>query len=239
MTKSYDSSYLKWKSWGEKYQFGDLSPKQHAYYKAEIKRSCASLPKSSKVLEVGFGSGSFLSYAKRKKWDICGTEVNKHLVEAGTRSGFNVILSKNLKPFSDNIFDLVVAFDVLEHIHKEDLIQFFAEIKRVLKPGGVFIACFPNGDSPLGLRHQNGDITHVTAIGSEMARYLATQSELKIVFLGGQAEPLLVGDPVLFVHRLLTLPIIKTLNFFTNVLITPRSWFAFYSSNLTLSLKNK
>ena len=138
--KSYDSSYLKWKSWDEKYQFGDLSPKQYAYYKAEIKRSCASLPKSSKVLEVGFGSGSFLSYAKRKKWDVCGTEVNKHLVETGIRSGFDVILSDNLKPFGDDTFTLVVAFDVLEHIHKDDLIQFFAEIKRVLKSGGVFIA---------------------------------------------------------------------------------------------------
>ena len=239
MTKSYDNGYLKWKRWDEQSQFGGLSPKQRAYYKAEIKRSCAFLSKSSKVLEVGFGGGSFLSYAKRKKWDICGTEVNKHLVEAGIKSGFNVVLSENLKPFSDNTFDLVVAFDVLEHIHKDNLLQFFAEIKRVLKPGGVFVACFPNGDSPLGLRHQNGDITHVTAIGSEMARYLATQSELKIVFLGGQAEPLLVGDPTLFVHRLLTLPITKTLNLLTNLLITPRSWFAFYSSNLTLSLKNK
>ena len=237
MTKSYDNSYLKWKRWDEQSQFGGLSPKQRAYYKAEIKRSCASLSKSSKVLEVGFGSGSFLSYAKRKKWDICGTEANKHLVEAGIRSGFNVILSENFKPFGDNIFELVVAFDVLEHIHKDDLIEFFAEIKRVLKPGGVFIACFPNGDSPFGLRHQNGDITHVTAIGSHMAHYFAAQSDLKIVFVGGQAEPLLVAEPKLFMHRLLALPIMKMLNVLTNLLITPGMWFAFYSTNMTIILK--
>ena len=237
MTESYDKSYLQWKNWDTQLRFGDLSPKQHAYYKAEIKRTGAYLPESSKILEIGFGSGSFLRYAKDKKWDTLGTEVNKHLVEAGISSGFNVILSDNLNSFLDNHFDLVVAFDVLEHIHKDDLVRFFAEVKRILKPGGAFIACFPNGDSPFGLRHQNGDITHVTAIGSHMAHYFAAKCNLKIVFLGGQAEPLLVANPTLFVHRLLSLPLIKILNLFTNLLITPKLWFAFYSSNLTLSLR--
>jgi cyclopropane fatty-acyl-phospholipid synthase-like methyltransferase len=67
VTESYDKSYLKWENWDTQLRFGDLSPKQHACYKAEIKRSGAYLQKSSKILEIGFGGGSFLRYAKSKR----------------------------------------------------------------------------------------------------------------------------------------------------------------------------
>lgn len=30
----------------------------------------------------------------------------------------------------------------------------------------VFLARFPNGDSTIGMRNQNGDITHVNAIST-------------------------------------------------------------------------
>ena len=40
-------------------------------------------------------------------------------------------------------FDVVSCFDVVEHIPKNPL-QLFAEVKRILKPGGVFILGAPN-----------------------------------------------------------------------------------------------
>ena len=44
-------------------------------------------------------------------------------------------------PFSDNTFDLVVCSEVLEHLHEyKDAI---AEISRVMKPGGKFLASVP------------------------------------------------------------------------------------------------
>jgi SAM-dependent methyltransferase len=44
-------------------------------------------------------------------------------------------------PFADNSLDLVVAFDVLEHI--EDDHQVVREIHRVVRPGGTFLAAVP------------------------------------------------------------------------------------------------
>jgi SAM-dependent methyltransferase len=57
-------------------------------------------------------------------------------------------------PFRDNSFDVVTANWVVEHL--DDPARQFAEIERVLKPGGVFIFHTPNLLSPMIL------ISHIT-----------------------------------------------------------------------------
>lgn len=42
-------------------------------------------------------------------------------------------------PFSDNTFDIVTAYAVIEHIDTKELDKVFSEIKRVLKPKGLFL----------------------------------------------------------------------------------------------------
>ena len=44
----------------------------------------------------------------------------------------------------DASFDLVLAVEVLEHVHEDD--RFVREVCRVLRPGGAFIMSTPNGD---------------------------------------------------------------------------------------------
>ena len=46
-------------------------------------------------------------------------------------------------PFEDNFFDLVVAWDVMEHVPDDQ--KAFAEVSRVLKPGGYFLFSLPLG----------------------------------------------------------------------------------------------
>jgi SAM-dependent methyltransferase len=46
-------------------------------------------------------------------------------------------------PFPDQSFDTVVCWEVLEHIPKNSEPRAFAEIARVLKPGGVFYMSTP------------------------------------------------------------------------------------------------
>ncbi|MCS6951108.1 MAG: class I SAM-dependent methyltransferase, partial [bacterium] len=52
-------------------------------------------------------------------------------------------------PFRDNSFDIVTANMVVEHLQHP--VSQFAEIKRVLKPGGIFAFHTPNYYSPLVL----------------------------------------------------------------------------------------
>jgi len=235
--ESYGNDYLKWKSWGKDLNFGKLKKQEESYYSAELRRTKREFSSKSNILEIGFGNGSFLRYAKDKKWNIFGTEINEHLINAALESSFNVVHSDNLKHFEENFFDLVVAFDVLEHIPQNNLPFFISEVKRILKKDGVFIARFPNGDSPFGLPLQNGDITHITTIGSGKVYSLATQCDMDVVFVGGTAQPLLVKHPFHFIHRLISLPIKKLLHLITNFIFFPRSNIFFFSDNLTLIYK--
>lgn len=67
-------------------------------------------------------------------------------------------------PFEDNTFDEVHAYEVLEHLGKQgDAVSFFAtfaEIYRILKPGGVLLATVPAYNS----RWAWGDPTHTRVI---------------------------------------------------------------------------
>ncbi len=237
--ENYGSNYLKWKDWGQEFNFGKLKKQEEAYFSAELKRTQCTFPPTSKVLEIGFGNGSFLKYSKNKKWEIFGTEINVQLVKAALESGFNVIHSDNVRDYGENFFDLVVAFDVLEHITQNELPNFISEVRRILKVGGFFVARFPNGDSPFGLPNQNGDVTHITTIGNGKVYYFAAQCDMDVVFLGGEAQPLFGTSLLYFAHRLISLPIKKMLHLFTNLIFFPRSSVSFYSCNLTLIYKKR
>jgi len=103
-----------------------------------------------------------------------------------------------------------------------------------LRDGGHFIARFPNGDSPFGLPYQNGDVTHVTAIGSGKVAFFAAKSNMEIVFLGGEAQPIRGTSLVHFVHRLIAVPTKRIVNWFVKNIFFPRSSIEFCAANLTL-----
>lgn len=230
---AYGEAYRQWKSWNEA-DFGVLERLKYSYFDAEVKRADAQLPAAAKVLEVGFGNGAFLAYVRKKGWDVVGTEVNQGLIDLARGQNYNVVRADDLSGFSDESFDLIAAFDVLEHIPGSELPEFFRSIRSKLKPDGVFIARFPNGDSPLGLPNQNGDLTHVTAIGSEIGRYLCDQAGLRLISLGAEAMPIMVGSLKHSLHRLVSYPIKVVVNFIVNKLILPGAKIEFCSSNLTL-----
>jgi len=234
----YGNDYIKWKNWGGG-SFGAVRKSDSAYFSAEIRKTGCLFKEGAAVLEIGFGNGSFLGYAQQQRWDVRGTELNAELVEIARASGFNATHAEDLSPFADAAFELVVAFDVLEHMPQESLRGFILEVKRILRPGGYFIARFPNGDSPLGLPNQNGDVTHITTIGSGKARYFAAQCGMDITFLGGQAQPILGASALHSIHSLTTLPIRKAIDFIANAIFFPRANMTFSSSNMVMIYRKR
>ena len=213
---SYGDSYKNWKDW-EDNSFGNLSRQDKTYYDAELKGIRSNFEgKKLNVLEIGYGNGSFLTYCKNKDWDICGLELNEELHKIALELGYQSKISTNLGDLPSSSFDIVVAFDVIEHQDREELSDFFRETHELLRPGGYFISRFPNGDSPFSLLVQNGDLTHKTFIGSESLRYLAIENNYLIEELRGSAEPIIAGSFVHFFHRLLSKPI----KIFINLLLS-------------------
>lgn len=60
-----------------------------------------------------------------------------------------------LNSFNSDNFDVVISFDVLEHIHYDSITSILNEINRILKPGGYSIHQFDLGDHIAGLLKSN------------------------------------------------------------------------------------
>jgi SAM-dependent methyltransferase len=230
----YGEEYLKWKSWGDK-SFGRLEKQVESYYSAEIRKT--KLQNIHNVLEIGFGNGSFLTYAKKRNWNIIGIEMNDALVAQAKAFGYDARRSEAFDSLEADQFDLIVAFDVLEHISQDELPAFLTTIRKVLRAGGVLLARFPNGDSPFGLPYQNGDITHITSIGSGKVEYFAKAIGFAIISIGRQAQPIFCGSYPHFFHRLIANPIKQCLEFCIRMIFFPRSRIIFLSPNMVIVLK--
>jgi len=60
-------------------------------------------------------------------------------------------------------FDLITAYDVVEHFRKDELFDFLDLIYEALRPGGSVILQTPNAESPWGCMHRYHDLTHELA----------------------------------------------------------------------------
>lgn len=97
----------------------------------------ALLPAASRRLEIGPGLRPRLPVAGTHFLDLSPVVVGQLNEHGGlARSGEITAL-----PFDDDSFDLVTAFDVIEHVENDQ--QVFGELTRVLKPGGRLIFSVP------------------------------------------------------------------------------------------------
>jgi SAM-dependent methyltransferase len=98
-----------------------------------------------RVLEIGSGRGSLLKILRDRGLDVAGVETSADRVaEAHSRYTDLPIQQTSgvALPFPDASFDLVLSFDVFEHIRDSD--AHLREVLRVLKPQGWYLLQTPN-----------------------------------------------------------------------------------------------
>ena len=99
----------------------------------------------SKILEIGCGKGHLLNYFYKKDLDITATEINASFLEESKKFYGKlptVLVQSELLPFSNHSFDVVLSFDVFEHIPNSDI--HLQEVYRVLRNGGFYLLQTPN-----------------------------------------------------------------------------------------------
>lgn len=124
--------------------------------------------RASSILDLGCGHGALLYFARQLGYqNLHGVDGSPQQVEAAKQLGISTVeqgdLLDTLAKQADASVDVVVAFDVLEHFTKDELIFFVDEVCRVLRPDGRWIVHVPNAESPFFGRVRYGDFTHELA----------------------------------------------------------------------------
>lgn len=103
------------------------------------------LKPEDKILEIGCGIGSVVFELSKQGYDITGTDISREAITYGLKKYGNIKLQvqpAEILQFDDETFDMVLSFDLFEHIAQID--KHVSEVFRVLRAGGYYLFQTPN-----------------------------------------------------------------------------------------------
>lgn len=165
-----------------------LIQKQLTHDKYDVKRPV------ERVLDLGCGNGRHAIYFARQGFNAAGIDVSEHAVEwarawakrEGLDVDFRIGNIENL-PFENETFDVVVSHGVLDHVHMETARRAAEEVRRVLRPKGLFYCDLRSTeDYEYGVGEQAGKNTFVVTEGYErgLVQHFFSRAETDELFDG-------------------------------------------------------
>ncbi|PWT78561.1 MAG: class I SAM-dependent methyltransferase [Bacteroidetes bacterium] len=108
---------------------------------SQIKKNSHANP--YKILDIGAGTGAFVSHMKEHGWMATGLEPDPE-ARKKARELYDVELlpAEELQNQAANSFDVITLWHVLEHVH--DLHNYLDRLKNITKPGGIILIAVPN-----------------------------------------------------------------------------------------------
>ncbi len=116
----------------------------------EMTLDLAGVLPGDRVLDIGCGTGALTLPAKERAGatgEVAGIDASLPMIDVARRKaqkrGLDVdfrLAAAEALPYPDGHFDLVLSSLMLHHLPDDVKRQAFAEVRRVLKPGGRFLA---------------------------------------------------------------------------------------------------
>ncbi|UAM97692.1 class I SAM-dependent methyltransferase [Polaribacter litorisediminis] len=95
---------------------------------------------SKNILDVGAGTGDFLSVCKNNSWNVFGTEPSLEARNIALKKG--ITLNKDLAEIQNQKFDVITLWHVLEHV--ENLQEYILALHNLLSENGRLLIAVPN-----------------------------------------------------------------------------------------------
>jgi len=103
------------------------------------------IKQNDRILEIGCGIGTIVSELSGQGYDITGTDISGEAIAYGLKKYGDIKLqvqpAEDLQ-FEDQTFDVVLSFDLFEHIARVD--KHISEVHRVLRMDGFYLFQTPN-----------------------------------------------------------------------------------------------
>jgi 2-polyprenyl-3-methyl-5-hydroxy-6-metoxy-1,4-benzoquinol methylase len=122
---------------------------------------------SARVLDVGCGSGGLVNWLQQRGFaNAGGIDLSEDQIKTGTELG---IANLQLESLEEHLqrpsrrYDVIFLRDVLEHIERDEVLDFLDLCHDGLTDGGRIIVQVPNGSSPFFGRVRYGDFGHSLA----------------------------------------------------------------------------
>jgi SAM-dependent methyltransferase len=147
------------------------------------------------VLDFGCGTGYGTASLADVAEHITGVDIAPDAVEHAEQHyqrenlAFRAIgsIEDTDLPFDDASFDVVVSFQVIEHVEAVD--RYLAEIRRVLRPGGLFLCVTPDRTLRLFPGQRPWNEFHVTEYAPEALGSLLATRFADVELFGMTAGP--------------------------------------------------
>lgn len=119
---------------------------------------CANIPttQSGIALDIGCGTGKYTRLLERLGYKSIGLEyavVPLRIIKERYPASLLLQADGSRLPFRENTFDIVFGMQVQDYFN--DVRDFYAEVRRVLKPGGLALVTMTNKASMKGLLYES------------------------------------------------------------------------------------
>nr|WP_240947761.1 class I SAM-dependent methyltransferase [Planosporangium mesophilum] len=153
---------------------------KHWWYRerrALLARALRKVGPPGRALDVGAAGGGNTRVLRKHGWQPLALEYSESGAEVAHERGLDVMRADaRFLPLASSSMDLVVAFDIIEHI--EDDVRAAAEFRRVLRPGGQALIAVPC-DMRLWSAHDVA-VSHVRRYSRETLTETITKAGLVI-----------------------------------------------------------
>jgi tellurite methyltransferase len=142
--------------WERVFRGGNIPPRYRSFAdpNASVVEWADSLSPGAYVLDVGCGVGRHMVYLGGRGFRVAGVDISP----SGVRLSREACAERQIPcecqvsemhtlPWADETFDAALSTSAIHHYHRSGIVQALAEVWRVLKPGGLFLADFPSTDT--------------------------------------------------------------------------------------------
>lgn len=161
--------------WEPIWSSGDIPPRYRtlAPPNDSVVEWADTLPADGTILDIGCGVGRHVIYLAGRGFRMAGVDISPTGIlmtqAACAERGIafdGKVSDLTALPWEDDTFDAALSTSTIHHYLRAGILQALAEVRRVLKPGGLFIADFPSTET-LQYQRSRGQVAAGTIIEVE------------------------------------------------------------------------